>query len=407
MQGALRREILLSMSGAENDSGYTIKNLFTRDFVFSFLSLFGFLSAIYALFPTLPIYLEKLDFSVREIGIVIGVYGVSSLAFRFVVGGALLRYSEKKIMMAGSLLSLISFIASVVFRSFWPFFIIRFLQGVALATIDTAALAFVIKVMPQTHRGQGMGYFLLAPTFALAVAPSFGMWLVNHYDFTTLFLACAGFSVCTFLFSWQLKKDETVSPEADTTAQQGLFFESKVIVPAMTNFLQSFVWGAISAFFPLYAVKCGILNPGYFFTAIAVMLLLGRTIGGRILDLCSKEKMILTVLAMYMIVMVVLSFSRSLPLFIFAGLFWGTGSAFFYPATIAYTLEYAGSSSGTAVGTVRAIMDFGMALGPVVMGAVLPLIDYRAMFLCLAFICLADLAYFEFYVKRGRAEKAP
>ena len=395
------------MSGAENDSGYTIKNLFTRDFVFSFLSLFGFLSAIYALYPTLPIYLEKLDFSVREIGIVVGVYGVSSLAFRFVVGGALLRYSEKKIMMAGSLLSLISFIASVVFRSFWPFFIIRFLQGVALATIDTAALAFVIKVMPQTHRGQGMGYFLLAPTFALAVAPSFGMWLVNHYDFTTLFLACAGFSVCTFLFSWQLKKDETVSSEADTAAQQGLFFESKVIVPAMTNFLQSFVWGAVSAFFPLYAVKCGILNPGYFFTAIAVMLLLGRTIGGRILDLYSKEKMILTVLAMYMIVMVVLSFSRSLPLFIFAGLFWGTGSAFFYPATIAYALEYAGSSSGTAVGTVRAIMDLGMALGPVVIGVVLPLIDYRAMFLCLAFICLADLAYFEFYVKRGRAEKAP
>ena len=395
------------MSGAENDSGYTIKNLFTRDFVFSFLSLFGFLSAIYALYPTLPIYLEKLDFSVREIGIVIGVYGVSSLAFRFVVGGALLRYSEKKIMMAGSLLSLISFIASVVFRSFWPFFIIRFLQGVALATIDTAALAFVIKVMPQTHRGQGMGYFLLAPTFALAVAPSFGMWLVNHYDFTTLFLACAGFSVCTFLFSWQLKKDETVSSEADTAAQQGLFFESKVIVPAMTNFLQSFVWGAISAFFPLYAVKCGISNPGYFFTAIAVMLLLGRTIGGRILDLYSKEKIILTVLAMYMIVMIVLSFSRSLPLFIFAGLFWGTASAFFYPATIAHALEYAGSSSGAAVGTVRAIMDLGMALGPVVMGAVLPLIDYRAMFLCLAFICLADLAYFEFYVRRGRAEKAP
>ncbi len=394
------------MSNAENNLGYTIKDLFTRDFVLAFFSLFAFLSSIYALFPTLPVYLERLHFSVREIGIVIGTYGASSLAFRFIVGGALLRYSEKKIIIVGSLLSIISFLASVVFRSFWPFFIIRFLQGVSLATIDTAALAFVIKVMPQVHRGQGMGYFLLAPTFSMAIAPSFGMWLVNHCNFTILFLTCAGFCVCTFLFSLMLKKDETVSSEADATAQQDLFFEPKVIVPAITNFLQSFVWGALSAFFPLYAVKCGVLNPGYFFTAIAVMLLLGRVIGGRILDLYSKEKIILTVLTIYVIVMAMLSSSKSLSMFIFVGLLWGTGSAFFYPATIAHALEYAGSSSGTAVSTIRAIMDLGLALGPVVMGAVLPLIDYRVMFLCLAFICLADTIYFQFYVRKKRATKS-
>ena len=117
------------MPGVETDSKYTIMNLFTRDFTFAFLALFSFLSTIYALFPTLPVYLVKLDFSVREIGIVIGVYGASSLAFRFVVGGALLRYPEKNIMIAGSLLAFTSFLASVVFRSFWPFFVIRFLQG--------------------------------------------------------------------------------------------------------------------------------------------------------------------------------------------------------------------------------------------------------------------------------------
>lgn len=394
--------IPLTMPGAETNPRYTIKNLLTRDFIFAFLALFSFLATIYALFPTLPVYLVKLDFSVREIGIVIGVYGASSLAFRFVVSGALLRYPEKNIMIVGSLLALTSFLASVVFRSFWPFFVIRFLQGVALATLDTAALAFAIKIIPQAHRGQGMGYFLLAPTFALAIAPAFGMLLVNHFNFTTLFLTCAAVCVCTFLFSWRLKKDETFSPETDAATQRGLFFEPKIIVPAMMNFLQSFVWGALSAFFPLYAVKCGVLNPGYFFTAIAVMLLIGRIVGGRILDLYSKEKILLSVLIIYVFVSVILAFSRSLPMFIFVGLLWGTGGAFFYPASIAYALEYADSSSGMAVGTVRAIMDLGMSLGPIVMGTVIPLIDYRAMFLFLAFTCLVNLVYFQFYVRRRR-----
>jgi predicted MFS family arabinose efflux permease len=200
-----------------------------------------------------------------------------------------------------------------------------------------------------------------------------------------------------------LKNDGTSLSESGACFQGSLFFEQKIIVPAMTNFLQSFVWGALSAFFPLYAVKCGILNPGYFFTAIAVMLLAGRTAGGRILDLYNKERVILSVLAVYALVMVTLSFSRSLPMFIFAGLLWGTGSAFFYPASIAHAFECAGSSSGTAVGTIRAMMDLGLALGPVIMGMVIPLIDYDGTFLCLAFICLADLVYFYLYARKRKA----
>jgi hypothetical protein len=98
--------ILWIMPCTENNPRYTIGNLLSRNFTFVFLALFSFLSAIYALFPTLPVYLERLEFSIREIGIVVGVYGVSSLAFRFVVGGALLRYPEKHIMIAGSLISL-------------------------------------------------------------------------------------------------------------------------------------------------------------------------------------------------------------------------------------------------------------------------------------------------------------
>ena len=47
-------------------------------------------------------------------------------------------------------------------------------------------------------------------------------------------------------------------------------------------------------------------------------------------------------------------------------------------------------------------MDSGMALGPSVMGMVVPMTGYRVMFLCLALICLANVGYFQFYVRRGR-----
>jgi hypothetical protein len=83
------------MQNKQNVAHDTIKNILTRDFILTFFALFTFIATIYALIPTLPIYFEKLGSNVTEIGILIGVYGISSLVCRFVVGGALLKYSEK------------------------------------------------------------------------------------------------------------------------------------------------------------------------------------------------------------------------------------------------------------------------------------------------------------------------
>jgi hypothetical protein len=47
-------------------------------------------------------------------------------------------------------------------------------------------------------------------------------------------------------------------------------------------------------------------------------------------------------------------------------------------------------------------MDLGTALGPTVIGIIIPFTGYPRMFLCLAFIYLINLCYFQFYVrKRG------
>jgi MFS family permease len=116
-----------------------------------------------------------------------------------------------------------------------------------------------------------------------------------------------------------------------------------------------------------------------------------------------NEKIILVFTLTSMIALLILSFSRTLPMFIFVGLLWGGGAAFMFPVSMAYALDYAGSSGGTAVGTFRAVMDLGMALGPMVMGMIIPTIGYPAMFLFLAFICLINLCYFQFYVRKSRS----
>jgi MFS family permease len=381
-------------------SQHTARNLFTRDFVFGFFAFFSFLAATHFLTPTLPIYLARLDSNEREIGVLVGIIGVASLTSRLFVGRVLLKYREKNVMMVGAMLSAIAFLSYIVLRPFWPFLIMRFLQGVAFACMDTAAIACIINVIPLAYRARAIGYFTLAPSLALAIAAPLGTFVINQYSFAVLFLSCTCLSLCAFFLSWKVKGQEISVSDKSTAAHHAFFIDLKIVVPAIACFLQSFVWGAVAAFFPLYSIQCGVTNPGLFFSASAIMIIAGRIFGGRILDSYGKEEIILTFISISMVAMVMLSFSKTLPMFIVVGLLWGIGCAFFFPASMAYALDHAGSSGGTAVGTYQAFMDLGMALGPGIMGIIIPLTGYRIMFLGLALTCLINLGYFQFYVRK-------
>ena len=386
-----------------NTSRHTAGRLFTFDFVLMFLAFFTFIAANHALIPTLPIYLSKLSFNEKEIGVLVGILGVAALVSRFLVGGVLTKYSEKTVMLVGTLLFALTFPAAILFSRFWPLLAVRVFQGVAFAFFHTAALAYIIKVLPSAHIGQGLAYFMLAPNFAMALVAPSGVFLINQYGFVIFFLSCAGLCVCSLYLSWKVKGSRTiVTPEQNASRLHAFLPEWKIVIPAITNFLQMFVFGGLTAFIPLYALKCGIANPGHFFTANAVMMIAGRLFGGKIIDTYNKEKVIPILVCIAMVSLIILSFSKNLPMLILVGLLWGAGAAFFMPACMSYAFEYAGSSDGPAVGTYQAFMDLGMALGPVVIGIILPATGYPVMWLCLAFVCLITLIYFQFYVrKRG------
>jgi predicted MFS family arabinose efflux permease len=379
------------------------KNVFTRDFIFVLLAFFAFMGAFYALIPTLPIYFSKLGSNERQVGMLVGITGMASLLCRFLVGGFLRRYSEKRAMIFGAVLFSLTLPAAILLRPFWPLLAVRLFQGIAFASMHTAAIAYAVNVIPPAYRGQGLAYFMLAPNLAMALVAPSGMFIINQYGFTIFFLSCTGLSVCALLLTWKEREHETVSVPEQSVPSVSIFQpEWKVIIPALASFLQMFVYGALTAFIPLYALRCGITNPGLFFTATAVAMIIGRALGGKILDTYNKEKIILVLILISMIAIVILSFSKTLPLFIFVGFLWGVGAAFFMPACMAYALEFAGSSSGAAVGTFQALTDLGMALGPVIMGSIIPITGYPMMFLCLAFVYLIDMFYFQFYVRKRR-----
>jgi len=376
-----------------------IQKIFNRDFALLFFGQFTFAFVVHILTPTLPIYLSGLGSTEIEIGVIIGVFGASALVIRPFVGRALLKTPEKKFMIVGSLLFAFTSIGFLLAPPFWPILIVRIVQGIGFACFSTAALLLIANISPEAHRGQSFSYFLLSPNTALALAPALGMFLINNFNYSVLFWFCLALSLCSLFIINKLGKKEITIQEGPPI-EEGLWLNRKALPPALIGFFFQFILGALTTFFPLYAIKNGVANPGFFFTTMAIMLILGRALGGKILDLYRLENVILPCLITPIISMGILAFSKTLPMFILVAAIWGIGHAFIFPALVAYTVDCVDSARGPAVGTFTAISDFGMALGPVIMGSVVHLTNYQIMFLSLVLMGLINLSFFYFFVKK-------
>src|SRR5512139_4270306 len=259
----------------------TTRKIFTREFILAILSQFSFMSVFFILIPTLPIYLIKSGSGEAEIGVLVGIFFVSALALRPFVGRALIRIPEKIFMVTGAVLFAVTSLAYLVAPPFWPLFMVRAFQGIGLALFHTASFTLVANISPKDHLGQSLSYFFLAPNISLALLPSLGMFLINRFSFTFLFLTCLGLSLCALGITLQFKR----RPVTPSENPPGVLLSRKAIPPSIVSLLNFMMWGAITAFFPLYALHCGVTNSGLFFTAVAIMFFLGRALGGKILDL--------------------------------------------------------------------------------------------------------------------------
>src|SRR5512139_2279173 len=111
----------------------TIRKILTRDFIFCFFAQFTFTFVFNILIPTLPIYLSRLGSTEVEIGILIGIFTVSAFLLRPFIGRALLKTPEKNFMIIGALLYIFISVAYIFAPPFWPFLIVRLIQGIGFA----------------------------------------------------------------------------------------------------------------------------------------------------------------------------------------------------------------------------------------------------------------------------------
>lgn len=363
------------------ETGATLQKepLWGRDFIFITLAnLFIFLG-FQMLLPTLPVYVKFLGGSDASAGLVVGMFTVASLLIRPFTGHALDVYGRKGIFLGGLVLFAVCVWGYMWAPSLLILMAIRFIHGFGWGLSSTAASTVAADIIPKSRLGEGMGYYGLAGTLSMALAPALGLYLLNRFNFDILFIVSAVMVAIAIVIANLIKYHNVTWHVGQAKAN---LIERTALRPALVVFFITMTFGGIVAFLALYALQLGISNIGPFFTVYALALAVSRPLAGRIADQRGFDVVVIPGIIMVAIAMVLLSRAQSLPGFLLAAMVYGAGFGAVQPSLQALAIVLSPPQRrGAANATFFSGFDLGIGLSSIMWGAVAEVTGYSLMYL--------------------------
>ena len=120
----------------------------------------------------LPLYGREIGLSVTDIGILLAIRSVASLAVRLVLGQISNRLGLRRILVWGSIFTLISMIALGLTANFWLIALIMAVSGFAMGIGQPATMAWVSRISSANSRGLAIAIRLSANRFGQVAMPA-------------------------------------------------------------------------------------------------------------------------------------------------------------------------------------------------------------------------------------------
>ncbi|MGD8191962.1 MFS transporter [Brevibacillus ginsengisoli] len=370
--------------------------LWTKNFIMLTITALLLFSGFYLLMPTLPMFIKQLGGSESQVGLIIGVFTISAVIFRPIVGGLMDRYGRRVFIISGLLFFVITmyfydWVTGVIFLV-----VLRILHGISWAIATTSIGTAVTDVIPPSRRGVGMGWYGLAMTLGMALGPIIGLWVAKSFSFHYLFLLCTALAIMALILAFSTK-----IPVVKHTAKTPISFFEKTVLPiGIVTFFLSLTFGGITTFLPLFAANIQV-NAGTFFLVYAVTLIVIRPLAGKISDKHGEGIIIVPALFTLIVALFVLSMTNGVVGLVLTAILYGIGFGSAQPALQVATLRIAPPEKrGVANATFFTAFDLGIGLGAILLGFVSQLMGYQMLFIVCAGSGFISLLIFILFVKK-------
>lgn len=378
--------------------------LWTRSFVLMSVGSLFLFTSFYLLLPAMPLFIKTLGGLDSQVGLAAGVFTFAAVVVRPLAGGLLDRYGRRPFLLAGLGLFGLSMYLYGWVGGVAALLVVRLVHGVSWALATTAAASATADIVPASRRGEGMGWYGLAMTLAMAFGPTLAVWTLESYAFRGVFLLATGLTLVALL---TMSLPRMAFQPSGEQKRIEIYDASTLPVSVSVAFL-AFAYGAITTFLPLFAVTLDV-NPGVFFLVYALALTLARPAAGTLSDRYGEARVVVPAIALTVVALLVLSQATGLGGIVAAALLYGIGFGSAQPALQAAVLSLVSRERfGMANASFFTAFDLGIASGATLLGWVAEWLGYRALFTAGAASVACSLAVFIAFVRpllRERGEE--
>jgi len=260
--------------------------LWTTSFINASIGNFLLFFAFYLLVPVFPLFLiEVFGASKTAVGAILASYTIAALVIRPFAGFVLDMVYRKPVYLIAYLLFVLTFVGYPLANTIGLFLFVRILHGFTFGFVTTAGNSLIVDIMPASRRGEGLGYFGVANTLAMAIGPMTGLFMHEAFSFNTVFYTAIGTGIAGFLFASTIKSKNMADKNRQQPVAFDRFFLFKGFHAGICLLLMGIPYGIAVTYVAIYGKEIGIHSGvGVFFTLMAIGLAFSRLISGKLVD---------------------------------------------------------------------------------------------------------------------------
>ena len=341
--------------------------------------------AFYLLTPLLPLYLSETFGATKDtIGIVLSGYTVAALIVRPFCGYVVDSFSRKKVLMLCLSGFAVFFAGYIAAGTILMFAICRTLHGGPFGAVTVANSTRAIDVLPSSRRNEGIGLYGLSNNFAMAIAPSIGIYLHNMVDsYMILFWIAFVVAISAVLIAWTIRLPEKDIIRNKEKLSLDRFFLTRAWLLAINIAMFGFCWGVLSNYLAIYSKEVLSITggTGTYFALLSMGLFSSRLQGRKAL---SQGKLTQNAAEGMLISLVGFTLFVAIPhpvAYYLSAILIGLGNGHLYPAFLNMFVHVARHDQrGTANSSILTGWDLGFGIGCLLGGIVAEHFGYTATF---------------------------
>lgn len=364
--------------------------LFTRSFTVICLATFFFYASFYLILPVMPLYVGAMGATSFQIGLIIGLFAMMAMVLRPPTGWIIDTRGCRVVLVAGMAIFLLASLGYVIAHSVGAVLALRLFHGMGMGLFPTAATVVVAEVAPPARRGEAMGWFGIANSVGLILGPAVGMPIAAGAGFRTLFLVAGGVALIGLVCIGMLPRIGRVPAQIARPPRPQDFFSPAAVLPSVLLLFLYVPYGAMLAFIPLVAADRGLGNPGTFYTAFALAVLVIRSRAGHVSDRRGRPAVIIPGLLVAGVAFAILALTSGRIWMLVGAAIYGFGFGSVQPALMALTADRVPPEErGKAMGTFYTAWELGIMTGSTGAGLLLEVTDFSLMLLAGSFMPMA------------------